>query len=77
MIPGAACQIHGRHVDGGARNVNGKFTNVTAATGVGGQGGWWNSIVAGDFRHKGRIDYIVGIPSLFLPDPLQKSHDIL
>jgi hypothetical protein len=42
------------------KNVNGKFTNVTASTGVGGQNGWWNSIVAGDFRHTGRTDYIVG-----------------
>ena len=40
--------------------VNGKFVNVTAATGVGGQSGWWNSIAAGDFRHTGRMDYIVG-----------------
>ena len=22
--------------------------------------GWWNSIVAGDFRNTGRMDYIVG-----------------
>ena len=22
--------------------------------------GWWNSIAAGDFRHTGRMDYIVG-----------------
>jgi len=42
------------------KNVNGKFRNVTAASGVGGQSGWWNSIVAGDFRHTGRMDYIVG-----------------
>jgi len=42
------------------KNVNGKFRNVTAASGVGGQSGWWNSIVAGDFRHTGRMDYIIG-----------------
>ena len=42
------------------KNVNGKFRNVTAASGVGQQYGWWNSIVAGDFRHTGRMDYIVG-----------------
>jgi hypothetical protein len=42
------------------KNVNGKFVNVTAETGAGGQPGWWNSIVAGDFRHTGRTDYIVG-----------------
>ncbi|HVU55497.1 MAG TPA: VCBS repeat-containing protein, partial [Puia sp.] len=42
------------------KNVNGKFRNVTQASGVGGQSGWWNSIVAGDFRHTGRMDYIIG-----------------
>ena len=42
------------------KNVNGKFRNVTPATGTGNEAGWWNSIVAGDFRHTGRMDYIVG-----------------
>ena len=42
------------------KNVNGKFRNVTNASGIAGQTGWWNSIVAGDFRHTGRMDYIVG-----------------
>jgi hypothetical protein len=42
------------------KNVNGKFTNITPASGVGDKRGWWNSIVAGDFRHTGRMDYIVG-----------------
>ncbi|MES1159730.1 MAG: VCBS repeat-containing protein, partial [Bacteroidota bacterium] len=42
------------------RNVNGQFKNVTAGTGIGDKTGWWNSIVAGDFRHTGRMDYIVG-----------------
>jgi hypothetical protein len=42
------------------KNVNGKFRNVTAASGVAGQTGWWNSIAAGDFRHTGRTDYIIG-----------------
>lgn len=42
------------------RNVGGKFTNVTALSGIAGKTGWWNSIVAGDFRHTGRTDYIVG-----------------
>jgi len=42
------------------KNDHGKFVNVTASTGVGGKPGWWNSIVAGDFRHTGRMDYIVG-----------------
>ncbi|WP_240049306.1 VCBS repeat-containing protein [Mucilaginibacter psychrotolerans] len=39
---------------------HGKFINATSTTGVGDNPGWWNSIVAGDFRHTGRIDYIVG-----------------
>lgn len=39
---------------------NGKFNNVTDSTGVGSNLGWWTSIVAGDFRHTGRMDYIVG-----------------
>ncbi|HEY4209395.1 MAG TPA: VCBS repeat-containing protein [Puia sp.] len=42
------------------KNVNGKFRNVTQASGIGQRSGWWNSIVAGDFRHTGRMDYIVG-----------------
>jgi hypothetical protein len=42
------------------KNVNGHFKNVTATTGVAGQTGWWNSIAAGDFRHTGRTDYILG-----------------
>ncbi|MBN8853870.1 MAG: RNA-binding protein [Sphingobacteriales bacterium 50-39] len=42
------------------KNEGGKFRNVTMETGVGGRTGWWNSIVAGDFRHTGRMDYIVG-----------------
>jgi hypothetical protein len=42
------------------KNVNGKFKNVTASTGIDKKFGWWNAIVAGDFRNTGRIDYIVG-----------------
>ncbi|HVW59091.1 MAG TPA: VCBS repeat-containing protein [Puia sp.] len=42
------------------KNTGGKFSNVTATTGAGGLSGWWNSIAAGDFRHTGRTDYIVG-----------------
>ncbi|MHA4806799.1 VCBS repeat-containing protein [Flavitalea flava] len=42
------------------KNLNGKFKNVTSASGIAGQTGWWNSIIAGDFRHTGRTDYIVG-----------------
>lgn len=42
------------------KNNNGKFVNVTAATGLENKTGWWNSIVAGDFRHTGKMDYIIG-----------------
>jgi hypothetical protein len=42
------------------KNVNGKFKNVSAGSGIDNKHGWWNSIVAGDFRHTGRTDYIVG-----------------
>ena len=42
------------------KNVNGKFKNVTANSGIGSKTGWWNSIAAGDFSHTGRTDYILG-----------------
>ena len=42
------------------KNENGKFKNVTQNSGVSGKAGWWNSIVAGDFRHTGKTDYILG-----------------
>jgi hypothetical protein len=42
------------------KNTNGKFANVTSASGVQNKTGWWNSIAGGDFRHTGRTDYIVG-----------------
>lgn len=42
------------------KNTGGVFKNITAASGAGDQAGWWNSIVAGDFRHTGRTDYIIG-----------------
>lgn len=42
------------------KNQNGKFKNVSDSTGIGNKVGWWNSIVAGDFRHTGRTDYILG-----------------
>ncbi|MEO6287049.1 MAG: VCBS repeat-containing protein [Dyadobacter sp.] len=42
------------------KNKNGRFNSITETTGVGDKPGWWNSIVAGDFRHTGRMDYIVG-----------------
>jgi hypothetical protein len=42
------------------RNNKGKFENVTAGTGLSEKTGWWNTIIAGDFRNTGRMDYIVG-----------------
>lgn len=42
------------------KNMNGKFKSITGTTGIGNKVGWWTSIVAGDFRHTGRTDYIVG-----------------
>ena len=54
------------------KNVNGKFKNVTASSGVANQLGWWNSIAAGDFRHTGRTDYIVGNTGL---NSLYKASD--
>lgn len=42
------------------KNQHGKFKNVTDSTGIGNKRGWWSSMVAGDFRHTGRTDYIIG-----------------
>jgi hypothetical protein len=42
------------------KNDHGVFKNATQASGIADQTGWWNSIVAGDFRHTGKMDYIVG-----------------
>jgi len=42
------------------KNDHGIFKNITAGTTTGNKPGWWNTIVAGDFRHTGRMDYIVG-----------------
>ena len=56
------------------KNDNGKFKNVTAATGVAKYLGWWNTIAAGDFRHTGRMDYIVG--NLGLNSILQASDSL-
>lgn len=42
------------------KNQHGRFENVTTKTTLGDKLGWWNTIVAGDFRHTGRMDYIVG-----------------
>ncbi|WP_431210105.1 FG-GAP-like repeat-containing protein [Puia sp. P3] len=42
------------------KNMGGRLVNVSGSSGVGDKTGWWNSIVAGDFRHTGRTDYIIG-----------------
>ncbi|MFD2569510.1 VCBS repeat-containing protein [Spirosoma soli] len=42
------------------KNNKGTYTSITDKTGLGNKPGLWNSIVAGDFRHTGRMDYIVG-----------------
>lgn len=42
------------------KNDHGRFVNITSKSGISDKLGWWNSIVGGDFRHTGRIDYIVG-----------------
>ena len=42
------------------KNTGAKFVNVTKKSGVSNKSGWWNSIIAGDFRKTGRTDYIVG-----------------
>ena len=42
------------------KNLGGKFKNVTAGSGIAAKSGWWNSIIAGDFRNTGQTDYIVG-----------------
>jgi len=42
------------------KNNHGKLENITAASGVAGETGWWNSIAAGDFDNDGDMDYIVG-----------------
>ncbi len=41
-------------------NDKGVFKNVTSASGIGNNTGWWNTIAAGDFDNDGDIDYIVG-----------------
>ena len=41
-------------------NDKGIFRNVTPASGVSNNIGWWNTIAAGDFDNDGNMDYIVG-----------------
>jgi hypothetical protein len=42
------------------KNNKGFFEDVTTATGIATQTGWWNSIAAGDFDNDGDMDYIAG-----------------
>jgi len=42
------------------KNIKGKLQNVSAASGINTDVGWWNSITAGDFDNDGDIDYIAG-----------------
>ncbi len=42
------------------KNKQGAFEDVTAASGLQGQTGWWNSLAAGDFDNDGDMDYIAG-----------------
>lgn len=41
-------------------NEHGVFKDVSTTTGLSDKPGWFNSLVAGDFRHTGKMDYIVG-----------------
>lgn len=42
------------------KNEGGKFTNVTAGSGLAEATGWWNSIISGDFDQDGDVDYVAG-----------------
>ena len=42
------------------KNANGKFVDVTKATGIENHIGWWNSIAGADFDNDGDIDYVAG-----------------
>lgn len=55
------------------RNVNGRFSEVTAQTGLAHTAGWWNSVVGGDFDKDGDTDYIAG--NLGLNGPYHATAD--
>lgn len=42
------------------KNNKGKFENTTSSSGLAATGGWWNSLVSGDFDNDGDIDYVAG-----------------
>lgn len=42
------------------KNEKGVFKNEKQTSNLNDKLGWWNTIASGDFRHTGRMDYIVG-----------------
>jgi hypothetical protein len=42
------------------KNNKGVYEDVTEATGIASETGWWNSLAPGDFDNDGDIDYIAG-----------------
>ena len=42
------------------KNTNGKFSDVTAQTGITNNTGWWQSVTAADLDNDGDMDYICG-----------------
>ncbi|WP_026462102.1 VCBS repeat-containing protein [Adhaeribacter aquaticus] len=56
------------------KNNKGKFTNVTASTGLTHTEGWWNSLLAADFDNDGDMDYVggnLGLNSRYKASPEQ------
>ncbi|MGE5803915.1 MAG: FG-GAP repeat domain-containing protein, partial [Gemmatimonadota bacterium] len=53
----------------------GRFRDVTAATGLGATRGWWFSLASGDFNRDGRPDLVagnLGLNSSFTTSPMSK-----
>ncbi len=59
------------------RNTGKGFTNITASSGLSSSGGWWQSIVAGDFDNDGDIDYVVGNWGLNSPYQASAAHPMM
>ena len=59
------------------RNTGKGFTNITATSGLSASGGWWQSIVAGDFDNDGDMDYIVGNWGLNSPYQASAAHPMM